>query len=39
VHLVDLAKANLRYDTIDGCHPTRSGMKQLADLWLRAMKD
>jgi lysophospholipase L1-like esterase len=39
VHLVDLAQSGLRYDTIDGCHPTRSGMEQLADLWLRAIRD
>ena len=37
VHLVDMAAAGLRYDTIDGCHPTAGGMAQLAGLWLRAM--
>ena len=36
-HLVDMAASSLRYDTIDGCHPTAKGMEQLAGLWLRAM--
>jgi lysophospholipase L1-like esterase len=37
--LVDLAKADLLYDAIDGCHPTSHGMEQLAGLWLEAMKN
>ena len=37
-HLVDLAALGGRYDALDAFHPNRSGMTQLAQLWLRAMK-
>lgn len=37
-YLVDMAKADLLYDTIDGCHPTAGGMAQLAALWLDAIR-
>ena len=36
-HVADLAKYGVVYDAIDGAHPTRSGMKQLADLWIKEM--
>lgn len=36
-HVADLAKYDLRYDAIDGCHPTSSGMAQIADLWIQEM--
>ena len=36
-HVVDLARSGIVLDTIDGTHPTASGMKQLADLWIREM--
>ena len=35
--LADLASLGLRYASMDGFHPTREGMMQLADLWLRAL--
>ena len=37
--VVDMARADLLYDTIDGCHPTSHGMEQLADLWIRAIRE
>lgn len=37
-HVVDMAKADLLYDAIDGCHPTARGMEQLAELWIDALK-
>lgn len=39
VHIVDMAASGLLYDTIDGCHPTAHGMKQLAGLWLDAIRN
>ncbi len=36
--LVDMAASGLRYDAIDGCHPTAGGMAQLADLWLAVLR-
>ena len=38
VRVVDMARADLLYDAIDGCHPTASGMAQLAALWLDAIR-
>ena len=37
--LVDLAAFKERYETLDFCHPTKSGHKTLADLWLKALED
>lgn len=36
--LVDLARYGLLYDAIDGAHPTKTGMEQLAALWLREIR-
>lgn len=37
VNVADLAKYGVRYDAIDGCHPTAKGMAQLAELWKEEM--
>lgn len=34
VHLADLEKYQDEYETIDGVHPTKAGMKTLAELWI-----
>lgn len=34
--LADLAALGQRYASMDGFHPTKEGMMQLADLWMRA---
>lgn len=36
--LADIALADERYETLDYCHPTRSGHKEMAKLWLAALK-
>lgn len=33
VHLADLEKSQKEYETIDGVHPNKAGMKTLAELW------
>lgn len=33
VHLADLEKYQEEYETIDGVHPTKAGMKTIAELW------
>ena len=38
-HVVDMAASGLEYDAIDGCHPTAGGMAQLAELWIRAIRE
>lgn len=35
--LADLASFGERYETLDYCHPTKSGHKLLADLWLKVL--
>ena len=37
-HLVDLAALGKRYDALDAFHPNGNGMRQLARLWLQAMR-
>lgn len=37
VRVADLARYDVRYDAIDGCHPTSGGMAQIAELWRREM--
>lgn len=34
VHLADLEKNQKEYETIDGVHPNKTGMKTLAELWI-----
>lgn len=36
-HVADLAASGVLYETIDGAHPTREGMTQLKELWIKAM--
>ena len=38
VNLVDLAKYNKYYQSLDGVHPNKEGHKLLADLWLHDLK-
>ena len=35
--VADLASYDIRYDAIDGCHPTANGMAQIAELWVKEM--
>ena len=35
--VADLAAYDVRYDAIDGCHPTSGGMAQIAELWAKEM--
>ena len=35
--LVDIAGAGERYETLDGCHPTKKGHDTLARLWLKEL--
>jgi len=37
-HLADLAASGIAYDSLDGCHPTATGMQTLARLWLEALQ-
>lgn len=37
--LADLSKSNLRYETLDGSHPTVAGHETIADAWLTCLKD
>lgn len=36
--LADIAFADERYETLDYCHPTKSGHKEMAKLWLAELK-
>ena len=36
--LADIALADERYETLDYCHPTKSGQKEMAKLWLAELK-
>ncbi len=36
--LADLAQSGDRYETLDYCHPTNKGHKEIANLWLAALK-
>ena len=38
VHVADLGKYGVEYETIDGVHPNKTGMKTLAELWLKEMR-
>ena len=36
-YLADLNVQNIRYETLDGSHPTKLGHQQLAEAWIRAL--
>ena len=36
--VADLAKDNTEYETIDGVHPNKEGMKTIAALWISSLK-
>lgn len=38
VFVADLEECQKEYETIDGIHPDKKGMKTLADMWIAAMK-
>ena len=38
VCVADLGKYAVEYETIDGVHPNKSGMKTLSELWLKEMQ-
>ena len=38
-NLADLDSLGREYDSIDGCHPTKEGMRALAEMWLHFLKD
>ena len=37
VHLADLEKYQKEYETVDGVHPNKEGMKMLAGLWMKEL--
>ena len=37
VHLADLEKYQEEYETVDGVHPNKEGMKMLAGLWMKEL--
>lgn len=36
--LADLASLNLRYETLDGTHPTKNGHQAIANAWISSLK-
>lgn len=38
VHIADLADCRKEYETVDGIHPDKEGMKILADMWISEIK-
>lgn len=38
VNIADLAECHIEYETIDGIHPDKAGMKTLADMWIGEIK-
>lgn len=38
VHIADLAGYQNEYETVDGIHPNKEGMKTLADMWISKIK-
>ncbi len=38
VYIADIGKYNMEYETIDGVHPNKAGMKTLAELWLKELQ-
>ena len=39
VELADLEKKNIRYETLDGSHPTTLGHSQIAEAWIECCKE
>jgi lysophospholipase L1-like esterase len=37
--LADLARSNVRYETLDGAHPTAQGHREIAVNWIKCMAD
>ena len=37
--LADLARSNVRYETLDGAHPTAQGHREIAENWIRCLAD
>lgn len=38
IEVADLASQNLRYETLDGSHPTKEGHITLAKAWINCLK-
>lgn len=38
VHLADVSGYHMEYETIDGVHPNREGMKMIACLWMKELQ-
>lgn len=38
VHVADLAECQKEYETVDGVHPDKAGMKTLARMWMEEME-
>ena len=38
VHLADVSGYHMEYETIDGVHPNREGLKKIACLWLKELQ-
>lgn len=37
-HVADLAASRMEYESIDGVHPNKAGMKMISGLWLRELQ-
>ena len=37
--LADLARSSVRYETLDGAHPTAQGHREIAENWIRCLAD
>ena len=38
-YLADLSAMDLRYETLDGAHPTIDGHRVIAEAWIRQLED
>ena len=38
-YLADVSRTGMRYETLDGTHPTVRGHQTIADAWINCLKD
>ena len=38
-YLADLSRSSLRYETLDGSHPTAQGHREIAETWIKCLTD
>ncbi|MBQ4512499.1 MAG: hypothetical protein II969_05865 [Anaerolineaceae bacterium] len=39
VYLADIGSLNIRYETLDGSHPTLEGHQTIADIWIKCLSE